>query len=153
MAKGNIAEQVTALLTPKINEMGYDVWDVEYKKEGADFHLIITIDKPEGIYIEDCEAVHRAIDPILDEADPIEGMYYLDVSSPGIERDLRTDKHILASIGEVCEAKLFAPLNGAKAYKGTLISYEDGILKLGCATGEVDIPRESISKLKTVYFD
>ena len=153
MAKENIAGQVAHLIQPTVEQMGYTLWDVEYTKEGADWHLVITIDKEEGITIEDCEAVHRAVDPLLDEEDPIESAYYLDVSSPGVERDLRTDAHILASIGERCEAKLFAPVEGSRTHKGELVSYEDGIVTLKTEKTEVKIPRAAISKLKTVFFD
>ena len=124
-------------------------------KVGAEYHLIITIDNDEGITIEDCERVHRAIDPILDEADPIEGSYRLEVSSPGIERDLRTDAHILASIGEVVEAKLFAPdeADGVKSYLGVLIGYEDGTLTLVLQNdSEKKLLRSAVSRLRTVYF-
>ena len=153
MAKENIAGLVTELIRPTVTSMGYTLWDVTYAKEGADWHLEVTIDKPEGITIEDCEAVHRAIDPLLDEADPIEDAYHLDVSSSGIERQLRTDAHLLASIGEVCEAKLFAPLNGSRTLKGELADYHDGIIRLRTPAGEVEVERSAVSKIKTVYFD
>ena len=153
MAKGNIAEQVTEIIRPTVEGMGYQLWDVVYAKEGADWHLEITIDKEDGITIEDCEAVHRAIDPILDEADPIETMYYLDVSSPGVERELRTEAHILASIGEKADAKLFAPLNGSRVFKGILSEYADGNVVLEIGENKVSIPRSAISKLRTIYFD
>lgn len=153
MAKENIARQVADLLRPTITGMGYSLWDVTYTKEGADWHLEITIDKPEGITIDDCEAVHRAVDPLLDEADPIEEAYHLDVSSPGIERELRTDEHINASVGEVCEVKLFAPLDGSRTWKGTLSGYENGVLLLETPQGTKEIGRAAASKIKTVYFD
>jgi ribosome maturation factor RimP len=128
---------------------------VEYVKVGAEYHLIITIDNDEGITIEDCERVHRAIDPILDEADPIESSYRLEVSSPGIERDLRTDAHILASIGEVVEAKLFAPdeEDGVKSYLGVLTAYEEGVLTLVLQNdSEKKLAKTAISRLRTVFF-
>ena len=100
-----------------------------------------------------CEAVHRAVDKILDENDPIEDAYHLDVSSPGIERELRTDAHILASLGERCEAKLFAPLDGQKTLRGVLLSYEGGVLAIDTGAGVVRCPRQTVSRLRTVYFD
>ena len=114
--KQGIRESVRAAIEPTVNGLGYRIWDIVYAKVGADYHLEITIDSDDGIGIEDCERVHRAIDPILDECDPIEGFYYLDVSSPGVERELRTPEHITSSIGARVEAKLFAPRNGVKAY-------------------------------------
>lgn len=104
------ASAVRELIEPTVTELGYNIWDVEYVKEGADMHLRITIDSEDGIDIDDCEKVHRAIDPLIDEADPIEESYLLEVSSPGIERRLRTPEHFLACIGETVNLKLFAPI-------------------------------------------
>jgi ribosome maturation factor RimP len=157
MAKASIAATVEALLRPTVEGLGYRLWDVEYAKIGADWNLTIVIDNDEGITIEDCEVVHRAIDPLLDEADPIENAYCLNVSSPGIERDLKTDEHILLSLGEKCEARLFAPVGGQKVWRGYLVGYEEGILTLTeDPDGEVELislPRTAVSKLQTVYFD
>ena len=152
MKKG-IKETVREAIEPTVAELGYKIWDVTYSKIGADYHLEITIDSEAGIYIEDCEKVHRAIDPILDEIDPIEGFYYLDVSSPGLERELRTDEHIIASIGQRVEAKLFAPKDGVKAVTGKLASYENGIVTIECDDNVYALEKGDISKLKTIYFD
>ena len=123
--KKSIRETVREAIEPTVTELGYVIWDVTYTKIGADYHLEITIDSDEGIGIDDCEKVHRAIDPILDECDPIEDFYYLEVSSPGIERELRTPEHFAAMIGERVEVKLFAPKDGAKSFVGELSGYED----------------------------
>ena len=151
--KKNVRETVREAILPTVTELGYRIWDVTYGKIGADYHLEITIDCDRGINIDDCEKVHRAIDPILDECDPIEGFYYLEVSSPGIERDLRTDEHILACIGMAVEAKLFAPKDGRKSIVGTLVGYEDGIVKIDEAGTELALPRAEISKLATIYVE
>jgi ribosome maturation factor RimP len=153
MAKANIASIVRDLITPKLEELGYRIWDVEFTKEGSDWHLIVTIDCDSGIDLIDCETAHRAIDPILDEADPIEVSYHLDVSSPGIERELRTEQHILACIGENCEAHLFHAVNGKKTLRGTLTGYSDGQVTITSDGVDTTLPRTSISKLRTVYFD
>ncbi|MBR5632554.1 MAG: ribosome maturation factor RimP, partial [Clostridia bacterium] len=113
--KKNIAGTVWDLVEPTANELGYSIWDVEYVKEGADMYLRITIDSEEGIDIDDCERMTRAIDPLLDEADPIEDFYYLEVSSPGVERELRTDEHVKKSIGQKVLAKLFTAKDGQKS--------------------------------------
>ena len=148
-----IKDTVREAIEPCVNELGYRIWDVTYTKVGADYHLEITIDSDNGIGIEDCEKVSRAIDPILEEKNPIESFYYLEVSSPGVERELRTDEHISLSVGERVEAKLFAPVNNVKAYVGELVSYEDGVITLACGEDTVAIKKSDVSKLKTLFFD
>ena len=149
MKKQTVAETVAALLLPTVEGLGYRLWDVEYGKEGADYHLTVTIDNDEGITIEDCERVHRAIDPVLDEADPIDDAYILNVSSPGVERVLRTDAHLAASIGERVELRFFAAIDGQKTLRGALEAAD-------AATVTVDgraFERSAIAKIQTVYFD
>jgi ribosome maturation factor RimP len=153
MAKANVATVVKELLTPVIEDLGYEVWDVEYNKVGADWHLIITIDHEDGITIEDCETVHRAVDPVLDEADPIEDSYYLNVSSPGVERELRTEDHLLACIGIRCEVRLFKALGGKKVLTGILANYEDGNITITVEGEDIVIPRSDVAKIRTVFFD
>ena len=151
--KKSIKDTVREIIEPTVNELGYKIWDVLYSKIGADYHLEITIDKDGGINIDDCERVHRAIDPILDEADPIEGFYYLEVSSPGIERELRTDDHILSSIGAKVEVKLFTQKDGRKSFTGTLSGF-DGEKVIVEENGEpTAIQKSEIAKIKTIYFD
>lgn len=150
----NIVSVVSEALTPVINELGYDVWDIEYVKEGADYFLRFTIDSENGITIDDCEKVHRTIDPLLDELDPIEGAYNLQVSSPGLERDLRHDWHFEACIGEKVELKLFAPLEsvpGTKTLVGTLEAFADGEITLEHNGAQLKLPRSAVSKAKTVF--
>ncbi len=149
--KKSIKETVREAIEPTVVSLGYSIWDVTYSKIGADYHLEITIDNERGINIEDCEKVHRAIDPILDECDPIEGFYYLEVSSPGIERELRTEEHIAACIGMAVEAKLFAAKDGKKSVLGTLAGYEGGNVSIECDGEAVVLTRQEISKLTTVY--
>ncbi len=152
--KKNVAATVTELVSDTVKANGCELWDVEYVKEGADWHLRITIDREGGVGIDDCERVHRAIDPILDEADPIEGFYYLEVSSPGIERELKTDRHLSVSVGTLCEARLFAPLNGTKSVQGRLTAYDSESVTLTPDGGEaVTLPRKAVSRLGTLYED
>ena len=152
--KKNVAATVTELVADTVARNGCELWDVEYVKEGADWHLRITIDREGGVGIDDCERVHRAIDPILDEADPIEGFYYLEVSSPGIERELKTDRHLAASVGALCEARLFAPLNGTKIVTGRLAAYDPDSVTLTPDGGEaITLPRKAVSRLGTLYED
>ena len=143
---------VKKIAEPLAEELGYFLWDVEYVKEGADMYLRITIDSEEGITIEDCEKMHRAIDPLLDEADPIEDAYHLEVSSPGIERDLKTDLQINACEGWDVEVRLYAPLDGAKSYLGVLCELdEEGNVVIETAEGIRKFARASVASLKTHY--
>ena len=151
--KKSIKDTVRDAITPTVTELGYSIWDITYAKVGADYHLEITIDHPNGIDIDDCEKVHRAIDPILDEVDPIEGFYYLDVSSPGIERELRTREHMDASVGVRVEAKLFAALDGRKSIVGELISATDDSVVIKEGENEIAVKLTDISKLSTVFFE
>ena len=151
--KKSIKETVREAIEPCVTELGYRIWDVSYQKVGADYHLEITIDSDNGIGIEDCEKVHRAIDPILDECDPIENFYYLEVSSPGIERELKSDEHITLSLGEVVEAKFFTAKDGVKSFTGELISYEDGNITIASGESSVTLSKSEIAKLTTVYFE
>ena len=152
MKKG-IKETVREAIEPTVTELGYRIWDVTYSKIGPDYHLEITIDSDNGINIEDCERVHCAIDPILDEVDPIEGFYYLEVSSPGVERELRTEEHITLSVGVKVEAKLFTPKDGRKSIVGILSAYTDGVLTITAEDGEIALDRKDISKITTVFFE
>ena len=149
--KKSVSETVRAAIEQTVSELGYSIWDITFGKVGADYHLEITIDKAEGIDINDCEKVHRAIDPILDEVDPIEGFYYLDVSSPGLERELRTAEHISSCIGMDVEAKLFAAFEGRKSVLGTLISGDGEGVTIKDETGEITVPMDKISRLNTVF--
>ena len=153
MAKGySIAERVEALVAPCITELGYRIWDVEYVKEGAEWYLRVTLDSDDGIDIDDCEKVSRAINPIIDEADPIEYFYYLEVSSPGLERVLRKSEHFEASIGSEVEIRLFAPdENKKKSYVGILSAYDEETLTIEVDQASQKIPMSKISKVQTVF--
>lgn len=148
----NTASVVRKLLEKHINDLGFSVWDVEYLKEGTRWILRITIDSENGIYIEDCETVHRAIDPILDEADPIESAYYLEVSSPGVERDLRITDHYLACQGQKVQIKLFRPISGVRQFVGTMSCNEDAsVITVTDDLGSHEIERNMIAKATTVF--
>lgn len=121
----NTAAKVTELIAPIAAEMGYILWDVEFVKEGSRHILRVTLDKQGGVNIDDCERFHRAIDPVLDEADPIEISYYLEVSSPGIERELKTPEHIRACQGQDVDVRFYAPVDGSKSCSGILRGIDD----------------------------
>ena len=152
MIKKNIAGVVTELVAPVAEQMGIILWDVEFVKEGAKKILRITIDSEEGIDINTCEAFHRTIDPMLDEADPIDESYYLEVTSPGIEREIKTDAHIAMCEGEQVEIKLYAPKNGAKTFSGTLIGLaQDGKVLVQINGENVEFEKNEIAKMHTVF--
>ncbi len=151
--KKNIAATVAELVRETVEREGCTLWDTEFVKEGADWHLRITIEREGGVGIDDCERVHRAIDPLLDEADPIESFYYLEVSSPGLERELKTDAHLAASVGETVEVRLFAPRDGAKVFTGVLGEPVSGEIAISCEGGEMRFARSEIAKISTVYTD
>ncbi len=154
-AQKNIATTVTELLLPTVTQLGYELWDVEYVKEGSQYYLRITLDSEEGIGIEDCELVHRTIDPILDKADPIPNSYTLEVSSPGIERVMRTPIHFEKMAGETVLLKLFRPYEKQKQLKGVLKGYDwenDWVLLLQDGKEEVlSIPLAEISRAHVVF--
>ena len=163
MAK--IEEKVESLIEPKIKELGYNLYDVEYVKEGKDYYLRVYIDKDTGISIEDCELVSNNINEILDQADYIKDQYFLEVSSPGIERILRKDKHLKENIGKEItiklfkkdergnkeQVKLFKPFNGQKQYEGILKDYSETIISLETQNGIFEIERQNIGQIKTMF--
>ncbi len=153
----NIAEAVAEMILPTVESTGCSIWDVEYVREGGMYVLRVTIDKEGGVDINDCEKVHRAIDPILDERDPIPQAYQLEVSSPGIERVIRTDAHIEACAGQTVSVKLFTAIEGVKQFIARLDGKDgDGDVLFSVKNGEewepFSIPRGKISRMQ-VYFD
>lgn len=151
--KKSIKDVVREAIEPSVTELGYEIWDITYSKIGADYHLEVTIDSENGINIEDCERVHRRIDPILDEIDPIEDFYYLEVSSPGVERELRTDEHVRKSVGQKVLAKLFAAKDGQKSISGILSGFDGEKVEIGEGEEKISLSKSEISKLTTVYFE
>ena len=146
MAK--IEERVEELIKDKIENIGYSLYDVEYAKEGPNYYLRIFIDSEKGIDLDDCEKVSNEINEKLDEADYIKEQYYLEVSSPGVERILRKDRHLEQNIGKQVEAKLFKKdENGSKNYIGELKEFNEETVTID----EVKIERKSIALMKTIY--
>ena len=145
---------VRKIAEPLAEELGYVLWDVEYVKVGSDMYLRITIDSEEGITLDDCEKMHRAIDPLLDEADPIQDAYHLEISSPGVERELKEDWQISACEDWDVEVRLYAPLFGAKSHLGVLKGLDEAGNLLLLTEKEAEplvFPRSAIASLKTRY--
>ena len=130
MAKKNTAAIAEELAAPILEEMGLQLWDVVYEKEGSGWYLRDYVDKEGGIDINSCEAFSRAISDVLDEADPIDGSYTLEVSSPGIERALTRDWHFETLMGQQLLVRLIRPVEGVRDFIGTLTDYRDGTLTL-----------------------
>lgn len=148
----NIENKVEELVKPIITNIGYDLYDVRYEKEGKDYYLRIIIDKPEGIDINDCETVNNSINDILDEADYIKEQYFLEVSSPGLERVLRKPNHFLSQIGNEISVKLFKPIEKKKEFIGILEEFDaqGGItLKVDNTTMKIDL--KDIAVAKTIF--
>lgn len=140
-----IADKVFSLIKETVEQTGVSLWDVKYVKEGASYYLRVFIDKPEGISIDDCTDVSHAIDPVIDEADPIDGSYYLEVCSPGIERELSRDAHYEYAVGKKVRIRLFKAVDGIKEFSGTLVSCSEGIV-LETEQGNVTFERSAVSK-------
>ncbi len=124
--KINIQQVIMELAKPIVEDLNYELVDVEFVKEGANWYLRIYIDKSGGIGIDDCQSVSERISDILDEKDPIEQSYYLEVSSPGLERPLKTEKDFIKYKGELVEIKVFQPIDGKKIFEGELVGLVDG---------------------------
>lgn len=126
MKKGNTTEIVRAIAEPLASPLGLSIWDVTFTKEGADWFLRIFIDKPDGVTIDDCVALTRAVNPVLDSEDPIEQEYMLEVSSPGINRKLTRREHFEAFLEAPVRVKLIRPLeNGVRELEGILIDVQE----------------------------
>ena len=123
---GTLVDAVRSLAEPVAAQCGCEVWDVEYVREAGAWYLRVYIDKPGGVGIDDCEAVSRALDPVLDEADPVPGSYVFEVSSAGAERELKRPGDFERFIGEQVEVKHYQPIDGAKSHVGLLRGYDNG---------------------------
>lgn len=125
-----ITETVMALAKPVVEAEGCELWDVEYVKEAGAWYLRVYIDKAGGVSIDDCEAVSRALDPVLDEADPIQTSYIFEVSSAGVERELKRPGDFEKFMGSQVEVRHYQPVEGAKSHIGTLRGYADGAVTI-----------------------
>ncbi len=117
-------ERTERLLLPIVEKAGVEIYDVEYVKEGRDYYLRVYIDKPEGVNIQDCENVSRALSDALDAEDFIPDAYILEVSSPGLGRTLKKDRHLERSLGEQVEIKTYKPIDKTKEFSGILKAYD-----------------------------
>ena len=149
----NSAERVYELIKDAVEAEGARLWDVRFLKEGASWYLRVFIDKPEGISIDDCTNVSHAIDPIIDEADPIDVSYYLEVCSPGIERELTRSRHYEESLGKQVRLKLYRAYDGKKEITGTLEDVTEENVTLVTEGNALTVERKNISKANLSDFE
>lgn len=147
----SIEHKVEKLIKEKIENLGYELYDIEYTKEAKNFFLRIYVDSKDGISLEDCEKVSNEINEPLDKSNIIAEQYFLEVSSPGIEKILRKDNHLQNNLGQEVEIKLFKKDNeGNKSYIGKLKSFNDKQIVIETKE-EITIDRKSIAQIKTIY--
>ena len=147
----NIEEKVETLIKPEVEKLGLKLYDIEYTKEGKDYYLRVYIDSEKGIDLNDCEKTTNAINDLLDKADYIKNEYFLEVSSPGIERILRKDSHLEENIGKEIEIKLFKPINNTKVLCGILTKFDKEKIYIMTDEEEAAIERNQIAQIKTKY--
>jgi ribosome maturation factor RimP len=147
----NIEEKVQSAIEPQIKQLGYKLYDIEYVKEGKDYFLRIYIDNDSGIGLEDCEKVSGGLSEILDKQEYLKEQYFLEVSSPGIERVLRKDAHLEESIGKQIEIKLFKPYENKKTYTGILNSFTKEIVRVSEDNKTINLDRKLIAHMKILY--
>lgn len=136
MAKGgNVVAAVRDIVQPIADGLGLDIWDIRFLKEGTTWYLRIFIDKPGGVGIDDCVEMSRAVNKPLDDADPIDQAYCLEVSSPGVERELTRDEHFVKCTGQKILVKTIRPVDGKRDFKGVLESYDKGNIGLRAEDG------------------
>ena len=143
-----ITDQVAAFAQPIVEAQGCSLWDVEYVREGSDYILRLYIDKEGGVDISDCEAVSRAVDPILDERDPIPGSYQFEVCSAGLERPLKRPGDFIRFLGSPVTVKLYRPHNGLKELPGILRGYEDGRVTIEAGKETITFEKSQVALVR-----
>ncbi len=149
-----ITETVDQAVRATVEALGFELDEVEYQKEQGNWVLTLYIDAPEGVTLDDCERVSHAVDPILDEADPIPDAYYLSVSSIGLDRPLKKDRDFARNVGNKLDVKLYAPVNKKKEFLGTLVSFDADsftialVEKGGAAGSEMTIARKDAALVR-----
>ncbi|MBQ3816913.1 MAG: ribosome maturation factor RimP [Clostridia bacterium] len=152
MLMANVAERVFSLIKATVEAEGVELWDVRFLKEGASWYLRVFIDKQDGISIDDCTNVSHAIDPVIDEADPIDKAYYLEVCSAGLERELVREEHFVKYIGKKIRIRLYKAKDSVKEFTGILKQYGDEVV-LETENGEITFEKQNISKANAFDFE
>lgn len=152
MSKAQTYETKTEeILIPIVQECGVEIYDVEYVKEGSDWYLRAYIDKEGGVDINDCEKVNRALSAKMDEYDFIDDAYILEVSSPGLGRTLKKEKHFMKSMGEEVEVKLYKAIEKEKQFVGILKSYQDGNIVIETDKKEMEFQKADIASVRLTF--
>ncbi len=148
MAKRKVEDIVCELAKPIIDRNNFELVEIEYKKEGPDWYLRVYIDKEGGITIDDCQSVSEELSDLLDIADPIEQSYIFEVSSPGLDRPLKTDRDYRKNIGKPIEIKLFSPLEGKKIIEGILIGHTENSVEIEVEGKALNVEKASIALIR-----
>ena len=143
-----VTEIVAKIAEPVVKAHGCELWDVEYVREGDQRFLRLYLDKETGVDINDCEAISRAVDPLLDEADPIPDSYVFEVGSPGLERALKRPEHFEHCMGEEVVVKLYSPKDGRREYVGTLCGYDEGTVSITAAEGQLSFDKKEYAGVR-----
>ena len=144
-----VTDSVTELARPVVEQAGCTLWDVEYVREAGTWYLRVFIDQEGGVSIDDCEVISRALDPILDEADPVPDSYVFEVGSAGAERELKRPGDFQQFTGSEVELRLYQPLEGSKSFVGTLKSYdEDGTVTITVGKKDMSFTRAQTAQVR-----
>ena len=147
---GKVSEQVQALVTPIAEGFGLEVIEVLYEKKYDGMNLTVVIDKDGGVTIDDCERLHRAIDGPLDELDPIDTAYILNVSSPGIDRPLKMDRDYKRNLNKKITVKLYKPTDNKKVYNGVLVSFDEETFTIEADNKQITFNKKDTAKVEPI---
>ena len=143
-----VTELVASFAEPIVKQHGCELWDVEYVREGSEYFLRLYLDKEGGVDIHDCEAIFRAVDPILDEKDPIQGSYHFEVCSAGLERALKRPSDFERFMDSTVTVKLYRPRNGLKEIPGILRGYDNGRVTLEAGKETITFEKSEVALVR-----
>jgi len=147
----NTAAKVASLVEPILQEMGFELIDVEFLHSQGRWILRLTVDREGGITVDDCAKVSRELGDLLDVKDPIRQRYFFEVSSPGLDRPLKREKDLLRALGKKIKVRMKTPIQGRRNYFGLLTDFSDGTLYMEMEQGEAALPWAQVQKANLVY--
>ncbi len=148
MVKSSVSQSIRELVLPIVENANLELVDIEYKKEGKDWFLRVFIDKQNGITVEDCKKISRQIEDIIEVEDLIPNRYYLEVSSPGLDRPLKKDRDFLRYLGKSIQVSLFSPIQEKRKYTGIIENFKESTLFLDVGEKTISIPMDNIASAK-----